>query len=1028
MKKLLTVALSCGLLASLYSQEITLKHTGPEKPFRPLAKFKDHSLTVFATAPEVNSPVSVIAEPGGALYALCDDNAGLGLGKDNGKIYRLVDKDGDGKADAMTKFVANINTPRGGHFVDGVLYVMHPPFISSFKDTDGDGVADEHKVLAKGFGHDLNWRRGGDHTANDLRIGIDGWIYTALGDFGATATGSDGSKVTLYSGGVIRMRIDGSDLQLYTQGTRNTYDLGIDHKLDMITLDNTNDGDGWNARVHHLTPLAHMGYPNLYKFFSEDAMPPLFDHGGGSGVGALHLQEPGFPEWFNNRFHTMSWGKMYTHTLKPHDATFINNDIISLQISKLVEVDVDGSSRLYFSTFENGGARTKPGTTVGQILQARPHGWQYKAFPNLKSLSVEELITSLDKGSNVLRQNAQHELIKRPESIEDVLLTKAHDKMASIEARIAALYAINLRNKAGTADTLKSLLKDDSIREYALRALIDRQDNHELGLLPAIKEGLSDANPRVQMIAAFGARRLNFKGLTNDLLMVSDDSKERTPLVQSKPHIHRAVPHTARRALIEMAPISELLAAVKVPTLRDAALAVLRQIHNKHASLELIKEMNLADSFETKLPFIKVLLRTYNKEDKWNGKDWWGTKPNSSGPYYKAVKWEMSETIAAALREEVNNMNEEQQKEVLFQVRLHNVNFDELKLNIKIDPLEQLVNQSSHSFSQLNALLSVVQDQNRTENFRIKAFRAALSVEGFRYKEWAIALLETLKQVPEDSSLFKTFSSDFITSPSHRVTFIQRIGKTYPQVRKLPSHLHRLFCDMVVGLTISPLTKESDRKRLESDFQKVFNIELIESIEANKAKNFTKYLNKATRKKDTNIANAAKNALATLTSQTNVMANTLVGEIEFEKMKSLVMNMSGDIETGKKLLTRQSCIACHSVLPSEPQKGPYLGTVGNLFNREQLIIHVVKPNAEVAQGFQSYNYSLKDGSLASGFVTSKDDKQITLRSMVGTVQKINKTNIIKESVSKNSMMPPGLVNALSIKEFASLIDYLQSLH
>ena len=38
------------------------------------------------------------------------------------------------------------------------------------------------------------------------------------------------------------------------------------------------------------------------------------------------------------------------------------------------------------------------------------------------------------------------------------------------------------------------------------------------------------------------------------------------------------------------------------------------------------------------------------------------------------------------------------------------------------------------------------------------------------------------------------------------------------------------------------------------------------------------------------------------------------------------------------------------------------------------------------------------------------------------------SKVAKESVSKNSMMPPGLVNNLSLEEFASLVDYLQSLH
>ena len=74
-------------------------------------------------------------------------------------------------------------------------------------------------------------------------------------------------------------------------------------------------------------------------------------------------------------------------------------------------------------------------------------------------------------------------------------------------------------------------------------------------------------------------------------------------------------------------------------------------------------------------------------------------------------------------------MSEDQQNTILIQVRRHNVSLEELKLDIKIDPIEQLVNQPTHNFSQLAGLLSAVNDTKRGEAFRIKAFRAALTVE-----------------------------------------------------------------------------------------------------------------------------------------------------------------------------------------------------------------------------------------------------------------------------------------------------------
>ena len=656
-------------------------------------------------------------------------------------------------------------------------------------------------------------------------------------------------------------------------------------------------------------------------------------------------------------------------------------------------------------------------------------GGSLKEFPNLKDLSNEDLISALDKGSNVLRQNAQHELINRNSAkIDGLLLKKAEDESATLEARIAALYAINLRNNTGAVEILKDLTKISSIREYALRALIDREDNSKLNLSKFIKNGLNDNNPRVQMIAAFGARILNLNELTRDLLKISDDSSERTPVLVGKANVHRAVPHTARRALVEMQPVSELLSALNNPSRQKATLAVLRQIHDKNVTLALIQKLAEQNDFDAKIPYIKVLLRTYHKEEVWDGNSWWGTRPNSAVPYFKGVAWEMSDKIAKAMQVEVKKMNEDQQKEILYLTRLYNVGLDELKLDIKIDPIEQLVNQSTHSFKQIDSLLAAVIDKQRTETFRLKAFRAALNVKGFMYPNWCLSILKALAKIPVESDLYKTMSQDFVNSPSHRVTFIQRIPKAYNAVKKLPPHVNRLFCDMVTTLVQSPLTTNEDRNKLISSFSKIPSVELIESIAQNKAKAFEGLVRASLKNKNKKIAAAATSAQQALASKSNSLKDKLVSELKYEDMKNAVLNMSGNAEIGKSLFLRQSCIACHSVLPSEPQKGPYLGSVGNLFNREQLITHIVKPEAEVAQGFQTFSFTMKDDSVISGYVTAKDDKNITVRSMIGTSQSIEVKNVKKETVSKNSMMPPGLVNNLTLEEFASLLDYLQALH
>ena len=76
-----------------------------------------------------------------------------------------------------------------------------------YEDTNGDGVADKEKRLIEGISTDYVSKRGADHTTNGIRMGIDGWIYIAVGDFGFTkAVGADGRVLSRRGGGIVRAR------------------------------------------------------------------------------------------------------------------------------------------------------------------------------------------------------------------------------------------------------------------------------------------------------------------------------------------------------------------------------------------------------------------------------------------------------------------------------------------------------------------------------------------------------------------------------------------------------------------------------------------------------------------------------------------------------------------------------------------------------------------------------------------------------------------------------------------------------
>ncbi len=246
-------------------------------------------VTVFGAPPVVNYPTCVTAGLSGELFVCVDKNGSLQADPGMGAILRLVDRDDDGQADEYTVF-AKLDSPRGVVFDGDTLYVSHPPFVTALRDADGDGIAEEKRTLVRGLGFGLDFR-GADHTTNGIEQGIDGWLYIAVGDYGAVkAVGTDGREIQMRGGGNVRVRPDGSELEIYSRGTRNDYDVAIDPYMNLFARGNTNDGGGFDIRLYHFVSGARFGYPSLFRNFSDEVIPPLADYGTGSGTGMLYVR------------------------------------------------------------------------------------------------------------------------------------------------------------------------------------------------------------------------------------------------------------------------------------------------------------------------------------------------------------------------------------------------------------------------------------------------------------------------------------------------------------------------------------------------------------------------------------------------------------------------------------------------------------------------------------------------------------------------------------------------------------------
>ena len=176
------------------------------------------------------------------------------------------------------------------------------------------------------------------------------------------------------------------------------------------------------------------------------------------------------------------------------------------------------------------------------------------------------------------------------------------------------------------------------------------------------------------------------------------------------------------------------------------------------------------------------------------------------------------------------------------------------------------------------------------------------------------------------------------------------------------------------------------------------------------------------------VAKAAKSAVASLRlGRRGAAAGPLVSTLKIEDVIAQVVKMKGDAGLGEQLFVRQTCVACHTVSQAEAQKGPYLGNIAQTYTRPELARNILEPGATIAQGFATELIKLKDGSQQVGFITLESADNVKMRNVAAQEFTFAVKDIAERMKLPISVMPPGLVDALTVREFASLLDYLEAL-
>lgn len=632
-----------------------------------------------------------------AIYVASDEQGSLGTEKDGGKVLRCVDDDGDGVMDEVTTF-CRVDHVRGVFYRAGAVWVSHPPYLSVLHDDDGDGVADRSRRLVRGLTSEMVNTRGGDHTTNGVRMGVDGWLYIGSGDYGTPkAEGIDGSKVVLRGGGILRVRPDGTELELFASGLRNPFDIAIDPQLNLFTRDNTNDGGGWDTRVSQLFQSAEYGYPRLFANFSDEIMPTLGVFGNGGGTGSLYIEDESWPDRFNHSLFTGDWGRsgVFHHPLRVDGATFRLTQEPFASVSRATGMDLDANGNLYVASWRSGEASVYVGPHVGFVTRLNPKKSAPREFPNLPDASVHDLVELLRSPNAVARFHAQGELLKRGNSAVGALSRVCTNHGFPLNGRIAALFALKQIQGIKSHEFIKSITVDATIREFAIRALTDRKTQLDGLEASYFVTFLSDESPRVRAQTLIALGRLGDASIADMIIPLAAQSSEDRP-DPAKSNPGQVIPHLAMRALIELNAVDACLAAIDGPH-RRAALRALRSMYDAKAIEGLIAKLVTERNLGKRNDLLVTLIRMYQRETPYDG-SWWGIRPDTTGPFYDPTSWEQSERIANVITAAFQGAEKETAKLLRAELIRHQVTIpglgtlDEMPIDAKkpivIDPVD----------------------------------------------------------------------------------------------------------------------------------------------------------------------------------------------------------------------------------------------------------------------------------------------------------------------------------------------------
>jgi putative membrane-bound dehydrogenase-like protein len=615
---------------------------------------------IVAEAPEVRWPSAVHCLEDGSLLVAEDPMDMVGPAHEPiDRILRFALGKRRPDQRLTTVFAEGLYAVFGIESLGSQVFVVNTPHLTLLEDADRDGRAERRETLVEGLGPAPRAGSGfNDHVVSGVCLGLDGRLYLSVGDKGIPrARGRDGSEISLRGGGVVRLRPDGSRLEVLATGTRNHLDVVLDEQGEMFVLDNSDDGLGWWTRLAHVVEGGYYGYPFDYGGHPERMLPCIADFGGGAPAGGLFYGESAWPLAYRGSFFWCEWGKGSIERFElardgatyriAHQGEFARGEG-GLEFRPLDLCLSPDGSYLYVADWGHPGWQSDEVT--GRVWRIRRAGPEPASRGRLGPVpeTFEGWIEALGDDSASARRRAQRALVEMGSNPIRERLIEVLAENPVERRRRHALWALFELGGARAREAIVAALEypNDDVAIQALRALGQREGE----LPPAAFELLAAGPPHVRREAAICIGRLGGAAEAPDLIAAL--RHERDPWVR----------WSIGTALRRIGCFDERLMAwpVQSEETRDTLLEVVRGVYDTESLAGLAAfasgkgsgglpdwPLRLAPA---RARALEVIAGLELEPAPWDG-SWWSTQPARGPPPAKTLEWAGTALARATLRE-----------------------------------------------------------------------------------------------------------------------------------------------------------------------------------------------------------------------------------------------------------------------------------------------------------------------------------------------------------------------------------------